>query len=274
MAAVPVALCQRLVRIGLACHDPVMAQQAAGRHIPRDQMVKRGTKRIEVAGKIMCVARDVEFRRRIAILHGLQRGDGKGGTGDLRLGCAEVDQRDPIAGIHPKVVGGDVAVQHTLGVNVPDGLQRAQQGGAQKRRGQAFGVVLLHGDQVDPVDIIQRHISGVVLFKDLMDGHDMGMLQLRHAAGFADELLLQRGEPRLVPRRCGVHLTVPALAQARGETFLDDDIPVQTVARHIGHREAALLQRFQNLILPVQEAGAGQQITGINLVKRSHLIHE
>ena len=157
-------------------------------------------------------------------------------------------------------------------MNVPNRLQRFPQGRLEKRGCQPLSFVVQNRDQINSVHIVERHIGGVVLFEDLMHGNDIGMLQRRHAARLAQELLFQGHKLRLGCGRNRTNLAVRALTQTRGKAFLYDDIPFEAVARHISHGKAALLKRLQNLVQPVQKTGAGWQFGGV-LPKRDHQIH-
>ena len=269
----PRALAQGHIGVALARRQRRLTGIATWRRLARHQKVIGRPQRIEIAGKVLRRARRIEFRGRIAVL------DSRNGRRD-RLGVdrtgprrPEVDQRDPVGIVDADIVGRDVAMQDSVGMDVPDRLQNLAQGGFQKGRADALGGVLQHGDQVHALDIIQRHIGRVVLFENLVNGHDERVLQRGHAARLADELLLQLGKLRLGHGRDGAHLAIHALTDAVGVAFLDHDMPLQAVARHIGDAEPALLQLVQKDVLPVQKPGSGGKLDRGGFGKCYHLVH-
>ena len=145
----------------------------------------------------MCLPEAVEFWRRIAILHRRDRNRGGRGTGGAGTRRTKVNQRDPVRGVHPDVIGCNVAVQDAIGMNVADRLQRFPQGCLEKRRCKPLWLVVQNRDQIYSVHIVEGHIGGVVLLENLMNGDDIGMFQRRHAARLAQELLFQRRKLRL-----------------------------------------------------------------------------
>ena len=163
-------------------------------------------------------------------------------------------------------------MQHVVVVDEPHSRQQLFGDDDDFLSGRLRALALDHFLQVKPVDEVDRHIGGEIVFKDLVHGHDVGMHDLGQIARLAHEKLNHRAEfggmrPR--PRRDDGFR--PA-AERAGEAFLDDHIAIKAVLGQIGDAKAAAVQITDDGILAAQKLGSGRklvddiiQIVGLSL---------
>ena len=158
------------------------------------------------------------------------------------------------------VVRRDVAVQDLLVVNEADRAKHLFEDVLGLGRGQIGVRILDDVQQVTAADEIQRHIGGVVVLENLMHTDDVRVVQLGKAAGLLHEQADDRLQLVLVGARTGLNDSTAAPAERTRETFLDDDLPVQTVAGKVGDTKAAGIEETFDRVLAVHQLGAGLQL--------------
>ena len=157
-------------------------------------------------------------------------------------GRSKINQRKVTVVIHQNIVRRDVAVQDTMLMGVPDGLEALVQSGSQKIVGQTLGLVLLHGQQIFPDDLIQRHVGGIVFLEHLMHCHDVRMLELGKPTRLADELAFDGAELNIEIGFCSVYISAVPGADFSRKAFLDHDLTFQAVLGYVCDTKAATLQ--------------------------------
>ena len=180
---------QRHVGINPVFGKRTKAGLPVDRRLARDHVVKACAQSVKIAPRALLGPGDVEFLRRIAILHDAQRRHGPVRLRRLLTRGAKVDE-DRLAVLRDQdVVGRDVAVQHVVAVDEAHGTQElfGDHGDFAGCRHPALTVDDLL--KVQPVDIVDGHVGGAVVFKDLMHGHDVGMHDLGQVACLAHEKL-------------------------------------------------------------------------------------
>ena len=106
-----------------------------------------------------------------------------------------------------------------------------------------------------PPNEVQHHIGSVIGFENLVDAHDIWVVELRQATRLAHKHVHQRIEFTDAAAVLGAHGLVGAMAQRFRETLLDNDAAAQTVGCKIGDPEATAAKVRVNLVLPVQQCG-------------------
>ncbi len=247
---------ERHVRVGPVFGKCCQPGLPVHRRLARDQVVDRGPKRVKIAPRALIGPRDVEFLRRVAVLDHAQRRHGAGGLRGMFPRRAKVDQ-DRLAGlVDQHVVGRDVAVQHVVVVDEADRMQKLlgdlDDVLGRKRLALAVDDLL----QVKPVDVVQRHVGGAVVFEDVVDRDDVRMDDLGQAARLADEKLDDGPQFRRVGTRPGGDHDLRTAADRRGEALLDHDVAVEAVLGKISDAETAAVEVAGDRVLTLQQLRA------------------
>src|SRR6056297_1063385 len=149
-------------------------------------------------------------------------------------------------------------MQHAHAVHV---VQCAE-GFVQKALDQCFvyasRIDLQHCQKVHPVHKIHCYVGGVVFLEDLVDFHDVRVIELCHAQRFAQETADDFLELFLKISLVRPHSTVHAPAHGAGKALFDDNDTIKTVAREIGHPATTADQMSLDLVLPVKQCVARQ----------------
>ena len=172
---------------------------------------------------------------------------------------AEVDQDRLIVRVQQDVVGGNVPMQHPAVVDILDRAERLARQRLDFLRSEAIAVLFDHREQIEAVDVIDRHVSGLVLFEDLVHLDDVLVVERCQSMRFLDEVLHHVGEFFGMALRPDSHFVVGAEAHHARKALLDDDVAAETVLGPVGDAEAAAVEIAGDGVLTVQDPRAGRQ---------------
>jgi len=219
------------------------------------QLVEGDAEGVEVAALVegdLAAAGAELLGRRVADLAQEEAGPGQVHGAAQGLGDAQVDELDQglpldVLGEHD-VVGGDVAVDEVVAVQVGEGLQGLQPELQNQVHAQPAAQAQQLG-QVAAVDELHDHHRGAVLADgEVVDLGDVGVAQADRRAGLPQEAAAQ-----------------PLVGLEVGPDHLDDpDLFEQAVADLVDRPHAALAQLGQHLVLVFEagELGDGHGLLG------------
>ena len=151
-------------------------------------------------------------------------------------------------------------MEHVVAVDVTDGRNQLSRNRNDVIRGKGCATILDQIQKIWSIDVVDGHVGGFIVFKNLVHADDVGMLQHRQVARFIDKELyhrLQFGRMRPGPRP---HQSGRAATEGVGKALLDDDCPIQAVLGQIGDPEPTIVEKLSDRILAVQKLGAGLKL--------------
>ncbi len=147
-------------------------------------------------------------------------------------------------------------------MHIAQRVQKLVQRRDQRLARQARGGALQRLQKVGAVDMLHRHIGGLVVLEDLVDLHDVRMVQLGQVQRLLLEKRDERAELLLALARAGADVLARAAAEGRGEAFLHHHPAIQRIARPVGDPEPARVQEGVDGELAQKQPRAGLQLVG------------
>ena len=240
-----------LVRISIAVLYSGQPTLIFGRRVARDDVIKSRAKRIKVRIRSLRRPGQIEFRRGIVALHD-RAGRARATVVRQRFaGRAEIDQDRPLVRVDHDIVRRNIAVQHA---SLMEELHRAQAllqhfDDLVRHEGVIRGVQIL--PQIFAVGMVDCHVDGFIILKDLMHADDIRMDQICHLVRLSQEQANNGTVLILIGGGAGAHDGFAASADGVWKALLDHDRAVESVLGEIAYVEPAAVEEVDDRVLTV-----------------------